>query len=118
MGTTSYQWRQSKKRLGKRLDSILTTGYFVNCNYHPVKLTEWTWGSKGTDLFGSDVSGIALTNNGGCSCSLAYCMPESITEAVAVEMAEHWRLYGDRGLAVKYGGYTEEGYSQFEKEWK
>lgn len=112
----AYKERIRKKRLGKRLDSILNTGYFVNCNYHPVKLTEWTWSDK--DLSGSDVSGTALTNNGGCSCSLAYCQPDSITEAVAFEMVEVWKIHGDRGLAIKYGGYAEEAYTEFEKEWK
>lgn len=112
----AYKDRIRKKRLGKLLDSIIATGYFVNCNYHPVQLTEWTWGGK--DLYGADVSGIALTNNGRCSCSLAHCAPEAVTEAVAFEMTEHWRMHGDRGLAVKYGGYTEEVYTEFEKEWR
>lgn len=112
----AYKDRIRKKRLGRRLDSILATGYFMNCNYHPVKLTEWAWGGK--DVFGSDVEGITLTDNTACSCSLFYCSPVLLTEAVALEMAEHWRLHGDRGLAVKYGGYTDEGYTEFEKEWR
>ena len=112
----AYNDRIRKKRLGKLLDSILETGYFVNCNYHPVKLTEWTWG--GNDLYSADVSGVALTNDGRCICSLAHCAPDPITETVALEMASVYKERGDRGLAIKYGGYTEEQYTEFEKMWR
>ena len=111
-----YATRLRKKRLSKLLDSILKTGYFVNCNYHPVKLTEYTWDGK--DLFGADVSGISLTNNGYCSCSLYHCAPEPITESVALEMALVYKEHGDKGLAVQFGGYTEEQYDEFEKMWR
>ena len=111
-----YAKRLRKKRAGQLLDKILETGYFIDCNYHPVKLTEYSWGSK--DLYGSDVSGISLTTGKGSSCSIFYCGPEPITEAIALEMASVYKDHGNKGLAIRYGGYTEEQYDEFEKMWR
>lgn len=108
--------RKRKKIIRKRLRELLTTGYFINCNYHPVELT--SYGFSHHDIFGSDVDGVALTNGGGCSCSMWHCNPEPITKEQALEMAEVWKNGGDRALAIKYGGYTEEQYTQFENEWR
>lgn len=111
-----YAKRIRKKHAGQLLDQILKTGYFVDCNYHPVKLTEWTW--IGKDIFGADVSGISLTTGKGSSCSIFHCGPEPITEAIALEMASVYKDRGDKGLAIRYGGYTEEQYAEFEKMWR
>jgi hypothetical protein len=112
----AYVDRIRKKRLGKQLDRIIETGYFVNCNNHPVKLAGWCWAGK--HVFDSDVDGTSLTTGGGCSCSLFYCSPVSITETVALEMVEVYKQQGDRGLAVKYGGYTDDAYTEFETMWR
>ena len=107
--------RIHKKQLSKILDTILETGYFINCNYHPVKLTEFSWSGK--DLFGSDVDGVSLINGNGCSCSLHYCRPTPITSKIAEEMVEIYNKQGNKGLAIKYGGWDEKSYEEFEKEW-
>lgn len=109
----SYKQRIRKKRNRQLLDSIISTGYFVNCNYHPTKLTGYSW-----NKWNPDVSGIALTNNGKCSCSLAHCGPDPIVESQALEMVAIWQKGGDRALAIYYGGYTEEQYTEFEKMWR
>jgi hypothetical protein len=108
-----YQKRIMKKRLKKLLNKILEKGYFVNCNYHPVRLTEYGWGK-----WDHVVDGVALTTGRGCSCCLRNCSPEPITETRALEMVEVWTNGGDRALAVRYGGYTEEQYTEFEKMWR
>lgn len=112
----SYNKRIQKKHIKKLLNEILDTGYFINCNFHPVRLTEYGYWAK--DICGTDVDGVALTNDGKCSCSVAYCRPEPITEKVAFEMVEVWKAEGDKGLAVRYGGYSSEDYDAFEKEWR
>lgn len=112
----SYNKRIRKKRIKKLLNEILETGYFINCNFHPVRLTEYGYWAK--DVWGTDVDGVALTNGGKCSCSIAHCGPEPITEAVALEMVEVYKQQGDRGLAVKYGGYTDDAYTEFEMMWR
>ena len=109
----AYVQRMNKKWARKRLDKILETGYFVNCNFHPVRLTEYGW-----NKWDHDVDGIALTNGGKCSCCLNNCQPEPITEAIALEMVEVWKIEGDKGLAVRYGGYSPEDYDAFEKIWR
>lgn len=109
----SYISRIRKKRTKKLLNEILEKGYFVNCKYHPVRLTEYGWGK-----WDHDVDGIALTNGRKCSCCLWNCGPEPITQAQAEEMAEVWKAGGDRALAIHYGGYTEEQYTEFEKMWR
>lgn len=109
----SYISRMSKKRARKLLNEIIEKGYFVNCNYHPVRLTKYGWGK-----WTHDVEGIALTNGGKCSCCLKNCCPEPITEAQAEEMVEVWKSGGNRALAIHYSGYTEEQYTEFEKMWR
>lgn len=109
----AYAWRIRKKRAKKLLNEILDTGYFVDCSFHPMRLTEYGWGK-----WDHDVTGIALTNGGKGSCCLMNCVPEPITEKVALEMAEVWKSEGDKGLAVRYGGYSATDYDQFEKEWR
>lgn len=109
--------RKIKREIRKTLREILRTGYFVNCNYHPIKLTEY--GFSHHDVFGTEVAGIGLTINKSISrCSVWYCNPEPISEEKALEMVETWKQGGDRALAITYGGYTEEQYTQFEKEWR
>lgn len=109
----AYAYRIRKKRAKTLLNKILETGYFVNCNFHPVRLTEYGW-----NKWDHDVDGVALTNGGKCSCCLFNCVPEPITETVALEMVEVWRSEGNRGLAVRYGGYSPEAYDAFEREWR
>jgi hypothetical protein len=109
----AYAWRIRKKRAKRLLNEILETGYFVNCNFHPVRLTEYGW-----NKWDHDVDGIALTNGGKCSCCLVNCVPEPITERVAMEMAYVWHTEGDKGLAVRYGGYTPEAYDEFQRMWR
>ena len=109
----AYAWRIRKKRAKKLLNEILDTGYFVSCDFHPVRLTEYGW-----NKWDHDVDGIALTTGGKGSCCLVNCVPEPITEAVALEMVEVYKQQGDRGLAVKYGGYTDEAYTEFERMWR
>jgi len=109
----AYSRRINKKWARKRLNKILETGYFINCNFHPVRLTEYGW-----NKWDHDVDGVALTNGGFCSCCLNNCQPESITETVALEMIEVWKVEGDKGLAVRYGGYSPEDYDTFEREWR
>ena len=108
-----YAKRIRKKRAKKLLNEILEKGYFVNCNYHPVRLTKYSWGK-----WDHDVGGVALTNGGLCSCCLYNCVPEPITESQAIEMVAVWKKGGNRALAVRYGGYTEEAYTEFEKAWR
>lgn len=109
----SYAWRIRKKRAKKLLSQILETGFFVNCNFHPVELTEYGW-----NKYDHDVDGVLLTSGGKCSCCLVNCVPEPITKRIALEMVEVWKNEGDKGLAVRYGGYLPEDYDTFEREWR
>jgi len=108
--------RQTKKQITRRLDLIRQAGYFLNCNYHPVKLTSYGYYNK--DVFGTDVEGIALTTGVSCSCSVYYCSPVPITDEKARNLVTMWKQGGDRALAIHEGGWTEESYSAFEKEWR
>jgi hypothetical protein len=113
----AYKERIAKKHIAKQLDKIIKTGYFINCDFHPAKLTSFGWNPK-KDLCGTDVDGISITTNKGCSCSIKYCDPEPITELTALEMLTIYTEQGDRGLAIKYGGYTEQEYDEFVKNWR
>ena len=109
----SYVRRIRKKRAKKLLNEILDAEYFVDCNFHPMRLTEYEWGK-----WNHDVTGIALTNGGKGCCCLMNCVPDPITETVALEMVEVWKSEGNRGLSIRYSGYTAADYDQFEKEWR
>jgi hypothetical protein len=106
--------RKQKRYVNGLFKKLKVGGYYTNCNYHPVRLTEKVWEWR----FGAEISGIDLITNGPTSCSMVHCGPTPISEKYANELVETWKEGGDKALAIKVGGWTPEAYDEFEKTWR
>ena len=80
--------RKIQREIRKTLQEILKTGYFVNCNYQPIRLTEYSFCHH--DVFGTEVAGEGLMNKAISRCSVWHCNPEPDSKEKALEMVETW----------------------------
>lgn len=82
-----WNWRKTKKYNRKRVESLSRSGYYLDCNYHPCKITNLMMYGK---LCDGDVEGICLIpTRHGSSCSIYNCAPTALSENEAKERANY-----------------------------
>jgi hypothetical protein len=98
------------------IERIKETGFFIGSHYHPIQLYGYCFNDE--DVYGAYVSGMNMITHQVSEASIVYDRVTPITEEQAKEAVEEYEQNGNKGLAIKYGGYTPEEYDQFEEEWR
>jgi hypothetical protein len=105
--------RKLKRLMNQYMKRINYGKYFIDCRYHPCKVTEYFIRSE--DPYGSYVDGISLVDNSGTSCSCYYCRPEPISKELALEMSEFAKNNNWNEYLTKYLGFSTDAVNQYNK---
>lgn len=98
------------------LESFEPGQYVIGHNYHPSIVLRVD--ICPSDVYGSDIDVFDLVGMHESSISLMHSVPEIIDEEKATKLLEVYKQEGDRGLAKCVGGWTDETYDEFEKNWR
>jgi len=82
-----------------------------SCSYYPGIVLEID-STEGTIILFDLITGDRR------ACSITSCGVKKLFPKEVVEMIEEYKLNGDRGLLIKYNGWTEKEYNKFMKKHK
>jgi len=81
-----------------------------DCNWHPCIIKE-------IDMEG-DITALDLITGQETGCNLYSCGIEKLSPERVQEIIQEYQKNGDRGIAIRFHGWTDERYDEFEKNWR
>lgn len=103
-----------KRAHKKRLNKLALAGYYISCEHHPVIITKI---AASDNIYTDTVEGIDLITGEETSCSVFTCAPHALSEQEVENMLNVYSESGEKGLALTFGGFTEESYDEFYNIW-